>query len=148
MSDSKKEQLGVSHTTAASKLKKMLLFNMVRRLGEDVCFRCGKRIEGADELSIEHKVPWLHSKDPIELFFDLDNIAFSHRKRNRPRPRKSPQITLVCNECGMRFERLERYHRKRMKRGITNTFCSKSCRSKWAYERRDLSKQGRFTPVS
>lgn len=35
-----------------------------------------------DELSIEHKTPWLDSEDPKALFFDLNNIAFSHLSCN------------------------------------------------------------------
>ena len=35
-----------------------------------------------DEFSVEHKIPWLDSDDPIGLFFSLDNIAFSHHSCN------------------------------------------------------------------
>ena len=34
------------------------------------------------DLSIEHKVPWMSADNPIDAFFDLDNIAFSHLKCN------------------------------------------------------------------
>jgi len=33
-------------------------------------------IDSVEELSIEHKIPWLNNSS--ELFWDLDNIAFSH----------------------------------------------------------------------
>jgi hypothetical protein len=35
-----------------------------------------------ETLSIDHVIPWLHSDNPIELFFDLKNIKFSHKKCN------------------------------------------------------------------
>ena len=76
--DKKKEQLGMNPGTAAHRLRKNLLFEYVRKCGENVCYQCGKKIENIDNFSIEHKIPWLDSKDPIGLFFDVNNIAFSH----------------------------------------------------------------------
>jgi uncharacterized protein YdaU (DUF1376 family) len=38
-------------------------------------------IETADELSIEHKLPW--EGVSVKLFWSLDNIAFSHLRCNR-----------------------------------------------------------------
>ena len=35
-----------------------------------------------ETFSIEHKTPWLDSGDPIGLYFDLDNISFSHLSCN------------------------------------------------------------------
>ena len=82
MSNKKSEQLGMSHGAAANRLRKKILFALIREAGVDDCFRCGKLIEGIDDLSIEHKTPWLDSKDPVGLYFDLDNIAFSHLSCN------------------------------------------------------------------
>lgn len=81
-SDKKDSQLGMSNGTATARLRKNILFSMIKKLELDVCFQCGNKIETVDELSIEHKIPWLDSEDPIRLFFDLDNIAFSHLKCN------------------------------------------------------------------
>ena len=83
--------LGMPYGTAMHKLRKNLVFHMAQRLGEDFCFKCGTRIETAEELSIEHKAAWLHGDEA--LFWDMDNIAFSHRVCNRPdRPvGKQPQ---------------------------------------------------------
>jgi hypothetical protein len=39
-------------------------------------------------LSIEHKVDWLHSPNPVDVFGDLANIAFSHRTCNKKRTRR------------------------------------------------------------
>src|SRR4030042_960466 len=77
----KSKQLGMPFGTASARLKKSLMFRMAQKLGEDVCFKCGKRILNLDEFTIEHKAPWL-DRGP-QLFWDLDNIAFSHAKCNR-----------------------------------------------------------------
>lgn len=79
----------MNHSTASARLKKDLMFSMIKRLGEDYCFQCGAKIETVEELSVEHKTPWLHSEDPKGLFFDLDNIAFSHLSCNSAAARKS-----------------------------------------------------------
>jgi hypothetical protein len=82
----KAEQLGMSHGTAAHRLKKMTLFDVLRRHGENVCFRCDAEIATVEELSIEHKEAWLDN-DPA-LFWDIENIAFSHAACNRPKVRR------------------------------------------------------------
>jgi hypothetical protein len=76
----KTEQLGMPFGTASGRLKKLILFELVCRAGLNICFRCKKQIKVANELSIEHKRPWLNVSP--KLFWDLDNIAFSHLKCN------------------------------------------------------------------
>jgi len=71
-------QLGMPFGTANGRLRKSLLFLLVMIANLDKCFRCGKGIKDEKDLSIEHKMPWLDSENPKELFFDLDNISFSH----------------------------------------------------------------------
>lgn len=98
----KKAQLGMDAGTANGRLLRMLLFDMARRLGEDVCFRCGGRIEAVRELSVEHKLPWL-DEDPA-LFWDLANVAFSHlgcnvRAAKRPRKVDYPEGQKWCRKC-------------------------------------------------
>lgn len=78
----KAEQLGMPIGTASNRLKKMILFKLLKDSGKNICFQCGEPIESADVLSIEHKISWLDSENPRELFFDLDNIGFSHLKCN------------------------------------------------------------------
>lgn len=81
--DNKKDvQLGMSHGTANARLNRMILFSLVQNLGMDICFRCRKKIEKIAEFSIEHRIAWLNSNNPKELFFDLNNISFSHLKCN------------------------------------------------------------------
>lgn len=104
----KDEQLGMPLGTASGKLKKQILFHLLVKLNENVCFKCEEKILNVDDLSIEHKKNWLHTENPKELFFDIENIAFSHIKCNTP----------------------ERKHGglyKRIKVADGNSFCSK-CR--------------------
>ncbi len=78
----KTEQLGMSIGTASNRLRKKILFDLVQKTNLDICFRCDERITDISNLTIEHKIRWLDSKNPVELFFDLNNIAFSHSKCN------------------------------------------------------------------
>lgn len=83
MSNQKKnETLGMPHGTACHRLRKMILFKLLLKLEENVCVKCHLPIEVVEDLSIEHLKPW--EGISAELFWDLDNIAFSHLKCNRP----------------------------------------------------------------
>lgn len=87
------EELGMDVGTASHRLRKMVLFQLLQRLGEDLCFKCGKQIEIYEQLSIEHKQPWRHV-DPA-LFWDMGNIAFSHLACNKPDRPASEQMKRV-----------------------------------------------------
>ena len=89
----KQQQLGLPFGTASARLKLTILFNLVQKTNQDICFKCDKKIETPDELSIEHKKVWLDVSP--DLFWALDNIAFSHRKCNKAerKPRKTKSIT-------------------------------------------------------
>jgi len=78
--DKKSEQLGMPFGTACGRLDKQILFWLVKKTGQDTCYRCGKKIEHWKELSTEHKKNW-QNVDPT-LFWDLENIAFSHKRCN------------------------------------------------------------------
>ncbi len=80
----KNETLGMPYGTASNRLKKEILFSYIQRFGDNVCFRCGDEIETSDTLSIEHKLPWEGRDGGKELFFDLNNISFSHLRCNVP----------------------------------------------------------------
>jgi hypothetical protein len=75
------QQLGMPHGTAANRLRKIVLFHVLQKHKENVCFKCGQLIESVDELSLEHKKPW-EGRDS-NLFWDVDNITFSHRLCNK-----------------------------------------------------------------
>lgn len=93
VNDRKAEQLGMPLGTACARLRKRVLFKLVQEVGLDTCFKCDRLIETERDLSIEHKLPWFNRD--VELFWDLDNIAFSHLRCNRPHksgPRNRPRI--------------------------------------------------------
>ena len=78
----KAEQLGMSHGAARNRLVKSLLWDFVVKSKQNFCYHCGTEILTIHDLSIEHKEPWLDSEDPISLYFDLTNIAYSHLSCN------------------------------------------------------------------
>lgn len=100
--DKKKDQLGMNPSTAAHRLRVDLLFKFVIELGY-TCYRCDKELT-RETFSIEHKEPWLNSSDPVGKFFDLDNIAFSHKSCNikaadKSNLRKWNDEKAYCNQC-------------------------------------------------
>lgn len=76
----KQNQLGINPSTASHRLVKDLLFKFVSTHHPD-CYKCGEPLT-RETFSIEHKTPWLDSDDPVGLYFDLDNIDFSHLSCN------------------------------------------------------------------
>jgi hypothetical protein len=136
--DEIEKQLGMKESMAQARLKKRIMFWLAQRLGEDNCYKCKKKIERAEDLSIEHKVEWLH-RSP-ELFWDLNNIAFSHIPCNRPRSLKgtttrrrivSPEGQNWCKNCG--FLSAESFYSKANRHNGKHHLC-KTCTS-------DLSKK-------
>jgi hypothetical protein len=95
----KSEFLGIPHGTASNKLRKLVLFSLLERHKENVCFRCSAIIETVEELSLEHKLPWENIS--VELFWDLNNVAFSHMKCNRPH---NPKIGVQREFKGGKFK--------------------------------------------
>ena len=49
--------LGMPHGTASNRLRKLILLHLLKKHGENVCFKCSEKIETANELSVEHKFP-------------------------------------------------------------------------------------------
>ena len=105
----KEKQIGMPIGTATNRLRKSILFDLLRQTGKNKCFQCNQSIEDEKSLSIEHKIPYLDSENPVELFFDLKNIAFSHLKCNIGAARKTQISThpshsaykqgCRCKEC-------------------------------------------------
>lgn len=98
----KNEFLGMPYGTANNRLKKKILFSLLIELNKNKCFQCGKKIENIDELSIEHKKPWLHND--VKLFWDINNISFSHLRCNSsnkrtPNKRKNIDGKRWCWRC-------------------------------------------------
>lgn len=126
-------------------LKKSLLFFLVQKLELDVCYRCGEKIKIVDEFSVEHKINWLDSENPIELFFDLENISFSHDKCNYGAVRKEylsqkgkelgknniiicPDEMAPCSTC-KEIKPLTEFHKDKIALRGVHSEC-KECRKK------------------
>lgn len=105
----KTQQLGIPFGTACSRLRKMILFAFVKELKKDICFQCNLSIDNIDEFSIEHKENYLHSEDPVKLFFDLENIAFSHLACNSKKSRGSKGFRKEFCKRGHRLTEENRY---------------------------------------
>jgi hypothetical protein len=66
---------GMPRGTANSKLRKKILFELLRKAGANKCRHCGLDIVLSEDLAIEHLQDWRNDPD---LFWVLNNIAFSH----------------------------------------------------------------------
>ena len=84
-------QLQENFSTASGKLVKDILWNFLIKSSQIMCFHCETPMT-RDTFSIEHKVPWLDSKNPRELFFDLENISFSHKSCNCSKARRPNRV--------------------------------------------------------
>ena len=88
----KAQKLGMPYGTACNRLRKVILYHLLKQLGQNTCFQCKEEIESAEFLSIEHKQSW---SDNPNLFWEIDNIAFSHLtcniKASRRGGRRFPQ---------------------------------------------------------
>ena len=74
----KSELLGIPWGTANGRMRKMLIWHLVTKFELGSCYRCDEKINTIEELSIEHKEAWQSADDPIEVFYDMENITFSH----------------------------------------------------------------------
>ncbi len=94
-----KEQLGMDFGKANQQLFKMMVWKMATICGMDKCSHCKQPIEKPNDLSLEHKEPWRGIEGrPArpELFWDLDNIAFSHIWCNAGSPTRGKGARMTC----------------------------------------------------
>ena len=94
--------LGMASSTANNRLLKKILYYYINE-NCNSCYRCGAEMS-EDDWSIEHKSTWLYSANPLENFFDLENISYSHKKCNYDDSRKAmakgcPSVTSYNNGC-------------------------------------------------
>lgn len=76
-----KQQLGMDFSLANQKLMRMVVWNLAKICGMDNCYQCKQPIVKPEQLSLEHKQPWRGAngrESRPDLFWNLDNIAFSH----------------------------------------------------------------------
>ena len=130
--------LGMSMSTARSRLLQKFLFSVLVRSGENICCRCGKEIETSEQLCLDHVEPWREVS--ASLFWDLDNIKPAHfgcnsaAKRTKTNfcvghiPKNSkwpeaPEGTKWCNACKT-FVSHELYSKNRTTRDGLNKECN------------------------
>lgn len=128
--EKKAATLGMPHGTATGRLKKNILFHLLKKHGENVCFKCSEVIDKVEDLSIEHKKPW--EGISAELFWDIENIAFSHLHCNRPHRNPGPKIftpdgTAWCYRCRSILDVLD-FHKCASKDDGLQNLC-KSCKA-------------------
>ena len=108
----KKKQLGMDPGTAFGRLKKAIMFELTKELGKNYCWRCETEIKSVDTFSIEHKTPWLDSDDPVHLFFNYENISYSHLSCNVSAARRSKKYKTDKERIKARRNRNKHYMRK------------------------------------
>jgi len=130
-------QLGMNYGKAHGRLWKQVILWLAKQLGLDFCFRCGKRIETLQELSLDHKLPWL-DVDPA-LYWDVENnIAFSHFDCNvkaARRPFRSPEFLAEVGRAVSRSwtkRRREAQSKRAKNQGKTGLRWTKEQRAKQA----------------
>jgi hypothetical protein len=80
-----RELLGMDFGKANHQLRKKIMVEWANKLNLCVCHQCKKPIVDPDDFSIEHIKPWMSGETDEEkrqLFYSLDNIAFSHHHCN------------------------------------------------------------------
>lgn len=120
----------MDYATASTRLRKMVLFHLIKQLNLDICFRCKLKITDYRDLSLDHIKDWLDEPNGKDLFFDVENIAFSHIKCNIS-TRRSRVIELTCDGCGITFIKLLRDYKKLHSKGRKKFFCKRTCYNKW-----------------
>ena len=122
--------LGMPFGTACNRLRRMVMFDLLQRHKENVCYKCGKIILKTDDLTLEHKEAW-QSVGP-SLFWDLNNIAFSHRQCNLPKGIVRREIingTLWCSNC-KEYKSISYFHREKKQRTGYALLCKDCSNSK------------------
>ena len=112
MKDKKSQQLEMNISTAQGRLVKDILWMLLQETNRTKCFVCGKEMS-RETFSIEHKIPWLDSDNPKELFFELDNISFSHLSCNISSKRITTKKYFTKEERRERDKELWRESKKR-----------------------------------
>ena len=127
------KQLGMPYGTACGRLRKIIMFHLIQKLKLDTCVRCKKLITNINDLSIEHIKPWLDID--INLFWDLNNIGFSHLSCNskasrNPQKKKKVKGKYWCWRCKKYLEK-EKFPPSRSKKHTECTKCYSAYRSEY-----------------
>ena len=149
-------KLGMPLGTARNRLVKSLLLHFASKLEMDSCFRCSHKIESTAEFTIEHKRDWLYGD--VGDYFDIENIAFSHRGCNSAAANHGPNSPgkkqrILCAEgnlwcCRCKEEVPEdRFGRDRGRWDGMSRIC-KSCKAQKNKEQRCRPRADRFAFVA
>jgi hypothetical protein len=101
----------MSFSKASYILYRDLLYSLVVKAQLNSCVHCKKSLS-RETFSIEHLVPWQDSLNPIELFFSLENIGFSHLSCNISKARKYSKRDLTEEQKLEIKRRVQRKWRK------------------------------------
>ena len=134
----KKEQLEENISSATNKLLRNLIFNFIKETNKDLCYRCNEKILTLREMSIDHKINWLDSDNPKELFFNLDNIAFSHLGCNARHTRKTKYFSKEEREIA-KFKRQLELNRGAVRKKLTVPEKVTKEQIQWAKDNTELS---------
>jgi len=80
MKTNRDDLLGMPYGKATHLLRREVVFHLITELGLNICPRCDRPILSSDAMSFDHIKPWVD--EDAALFWDLDNVAFSHRRCN------------------------------------------------------------------
>jgi hypothetical protein len=88
------------------------MFTLIQKANMDKCYRCSGIIENENDLSIDHKKEWMYSDNAYDLFFDIDNIAFSHKSCNSAHRRKGIRVYSNSGYKGVCFRKNDKNKKK------------------------------------
>lgn len=88
-------------STANFRLCKDLLFAFIQK-DNICCYRCNKPLT-RDTFTIEHKEFWKTAENPKEMFFNLNNIAYSHHKCNAAHTTRTKHYTWLNGDRNTRY---------------------------------------------
>ncbi len=117
------------------------MFRLLERHGENICFKCGGIISAVSELSLEHKKAW--QEGGASLFWDLDNVTFSHRRCNLRTGWVRREIIdgmLWCSSCKQLLH-ITLFHKDRHQR----TGFALLCKACFNAKRKQVKAQGNCT---
>lgn len=89
------KQLGMDLGTAQHRLRKQVLFRLVKETCGIKCYRCSKDMS-EDDFTLDHKVAWRNSPKAEALFWDSDNVAWSHSVCNTQASRSANGLLEFC----------------------------------------------------
>jgi transcriptional regulator with XRE-family HTH domain len=98
--------------------------------------QCGRTGVYRYESSTEKTLPMLVNRQGrptilarIASFLEIDLTPFTSGNTDQRKIKSlNPKfISLICEGCGVTFERRKRSHQQRLRRNITSCFCSKMC---------------------